>query len=230
MIIDRSGSNDAFTGRAQAYTQARPGYPNEAVEYIRALAPPSAVYADVGAGTGKFTELIAKHGNSIFAVEPNGDMRAELRKTLAPFPNATIVDGTAENTTLADNSVDIITNAQVLNRVDINAFRAECARIGRRNPFVVTLFNTEKAEGTPRYSKSTSAFYKDPIVIQFPNPVFFSRDMWLLYYLSMEGVPFPSEPGYEAYAAELNERFDRESKDGILRLDLVTVVYSERIE
>jgi len=45
----------------------------------------------------------------------------------------------------------------------------------------------------------------------------------------MAGVPGPADPGYEAYTAELNEKFDCDSVDGILRLDLVTKVYSERI-
>jgi len=219
---------EAFTGRAQAYTKARPGYPVEAVEYIRSLVPTGAVFADIGAGTGKFTELIAKHGYSIFAVEPNGDMRAELVKTLAPFPNATIVEGTAENTTLTKNSVDVITNAQALNRIDIDAFRAECDRIGRQNPIVFTLFNIEKGKESGRYNKSTDALYFNPTVMEFPNPVIFSREMWLLYYLSMEGVPFPSDPGYESYTAELNEKFNSDSIDGVLRLELVTRVYSER--
>jgi SAM-dependent methyltransferase len=220
---------EAFTGRAQAYAKARPGYPDEAIDYIRSLAPTGAVFADIGAGTGKFTELLAKHGYNIYAVEPNSDMRSELVKTLAPFPNVTIVNGTAENTTLSKNSVDTITNAQTLNRVDINAFRVECERIGRQNPIVVTLFSADKGEANPRYIKSTNAFYRNPEVMEFPNPVFFSRDMWLLYFLSMEGVPMPSDPGYEAYTIELNEKFDRDSKDGMLRLELVTTVYSERL-
>ena len=52
-------NTEAFTGKAQAYTNARPGYPDEATEYICSLVKPDAVFADVGAGTGKFTSLIA---------------------------------------------------------------------------------------------------------------------------------------------------------------------------
>ena len=89
---------EAFTGRAKAYAEVRPGYPNEAIEYIYNLAPKKAIFADVGAGTGKFTELLARYGNEIFAVEPNEDMREQLAITLSLCPNAKIVDGTAENT------------------------------------------------------------------------------------------------------------------------------------
>ena len=38
------------------------------------------------------------------------------------------------------------------------------------------------------------------------------------------------DTGYEAYNAELNAIFDRDNIDGLLCLDLITKVYSERIE
>jgi 16S rRNA A1518/A1519 N6-dimethyltransferase RsmA/KsgA/DIM1 with predicted DNA glycosylase/AP lyase activity len=81
---------EQFTGRAQAYVKARPGYPDEAMEYIYNLSPQGAVFADIGAGTGKFTELLARYENEIFAIEPNADMREQLVITLAPFPNTKI--------------------------------------------------------------------------------------------------------------------------------------------
>ena len=219
----------AFTGRAEAYVKARPGYPKEAMEYIRTIVPQDAVFADIGAGTGKFTELLAQYGYKIFAVEPNADMREQLVITLKPFNNIEIVDGTAEATTLSENSVDVIISAQVLNRVDINGFQVECQRIGKASPIVITLFNGGNELGS-RYKKSTSAFYKNPIIQKFSNPQFYTRDMWHLYFMSMEGVPLPSDNGYEEWTAELNEKFDKESADGILRLDEITYVFSERLE
>ena len=65
---------EAFTGRAEAYVQVCPSYPDEAMEYIRKLVPPGAVFADVGAGTGIFAALLARYGGEVFAVEPNSDM------------------------------------------------------------------------------------------------------------------------------------------------------------
>ena len=205
-----------------------------AINYIRTLVLLNAVFADIGAGTGIFTELIAKYGYEVFAVEPNADMREQLAITLAPFPKTHIADGTAEATTLDDNSVDVITNAQALNRFDLDLFRAECLRIGKPNPIVISLYNDDEVKGeykgSPRYKKSTGAFYRNPVVREFPNPVYFTREKWLLYYLSMEGVPQESDAGYEVYTAELNEAFNRDNVDGVLCLKQITVVYSERFE
>jgi len=225
-------NHEAFTGRAQAYAKARPGYPDEVIEYIRTLVPPNAVFADIGAGTGIFTALPARYGNRTFAVEPNADMRKELAITLSSFPNVEIIDGSAEATTLSDNSVDVITNAQALNRFDTDAFRSECLRIGKPGFIVASIYNDEIKDdytGSPRYKKSTEAFYMNPVVREFPNPVFFTREKWLMYYSSMEGVPLESEPGYESYTAELNRRFDQDNVDEILCLNLVTMVYWEKM-
>lgn len=198
------------------------------MEYIYNLAPNNAIFADIGAGTGKFTELLARYGNALFAVEPNADMLEQLKITLAPFPNTKIVDGSAEATKLPDGIADVIINAQSLNRFDIEAFKVECRRIGKPNPLVVTLYNDDPPYGNLRYNKSTGALYHKPIMQKFPNPHFFTREKWLSYFSSMEGVPREFDSGYKAYTAKLNERFDRDSKDGLLRLELVTIVYSER--
>jgi ubiquinone/menaquinone biosynthesis C-methylase UbiE len=221
---------EAFTGRAQAYTSSRPGYPDEAIEYIRKLVPPNAVFADIGAGTGKLTTLLAKFGNEIFAVEPNANMREQLTINLASFSNIKIINGTAEATTLPNNSVDVITNAQALNRFDLDAFRAECLRVGKPNFIVISIYNDDEANNSSRYKKSTGVFYRNPAVREFPNPVFFTRDKWLLYHASMEGVPQEFDSVYEEYTAELNDIFNRDNVDGILRLALITNVYSERIK
>ena len=223
---------EQFTGRAQAYVKARPGYPDEAIEYIYNLSPQGAVFADIGAGTGKFTELLARYGNEIFAVEPNADMREQLVITLAPFPNTKIFDGTGEATNLPDKSVDVIISAQALSKFDGEVFRIECLRIGKTDPIVISLWNGEQGdERLGNYEKPLKALYKNPTVRYFPNTVYFTRDKWLLYHASMAGVPMTeSDAHYKEYTAKLNATFDRESVDGILRHDLITKVYSERLE
>ena len=96
-------NTEVFTGKARAYANARPSYPDDAIRYIHEIIPKGAVIAEIGAGTGKFTELLARYGYEIYAVEPNEDMRKQLAVTLALLPNAKIISGTAEATTLLDN-------------------------------------------------------------------------------------------------------------------------------
>lgn len=219
-----------FTGKAEAYAKARPGYPDAAIDYINSLVPSNAVFADIGAGTGKFTVLLARGGYEVFAVEPNADMREQLAVTLTPYPNATIVDGAAEATTLPDHSVDVITCAQALHWFEPNAFLTECQRIGKPGVIVIAVYNNTPGGSSITHSKqSTSIFFNNPIVREFPNPMFYTRENWLTYMTSHSHDPLPSDSGYAEHIAEMNKTFDLESVDGFLRRDVVTNVYSEKI-
>jgi len=223
-------NTELFTGKAEVYANARPGYPEEAMDYIASLVPPCAVFADIGAGTGKFTVLLARRGYMLFAVEPNADMRAQLAVTLAPYPHARIIDGTAEHTTLPNGCADIITCAQALHWFDPDAFRAECRRIGKPGALVIAIYNNTPGGSSVTHSRlSTDVFFSSPAVREFSNPMFYTRESWLAYMTSHSHDPLPSDPGYAAHIVEVNAIFDRENINGLLRRDVVTKVYSERI-
>lgn len=222
-------NTENFTGKAEAYALGRPGYPKAAIDYICSLVSEGAVFADVGAGTGKFTVELAKRDYSVFAVEPNADMRGQLMNTVAQFPNVIITDGTAEVIKLPEHSVDAITVAHALHWFDLNAFRTECKRILKPNGIVIAIYNLTPSGEMVRISQQvTNAFFTNPTMNEFSNPMDYTRDKWLAYIASQDDNPLPSDPEYNAHIAEINAIFDRESKDGLLRLDRVTKVYSER--
>lgn len=224
-------SLENFTGKAEAYAKGRPGYPEAAIEAIFGLAPSGTVFADIGAGTGKFTVKLAECGYSVFAVEPNADMRRQLAITLAPFANAKIMDGTAEVTTLVDHSIDILTVAHALHWFNLDAFRAECRRSVKPGGLVIAIYNHEPGREMTDFCKQTiDAFFTNPTTWTFPNPMQYTRDNWLAYIASQDDSPMPTDPGYDAHIDALNAMFDRDSVDGLLRCDRVTKVYSERIE
>ena len=52
---------------------------------------------------------------------------------------------------------------------------------------------------------------------------------YCIFHQWKEGVPQESDPAHKEHAAELNARFDNESENDVLRLNLVTYVYSERL-
>jgi ubiquinone/menaquinone biosynthesis C-methylase UbiE len=168
---------EKFTGKAKAYAKARPGYPVAAIDYIISLVPPNAVFADIGAGTGKFTLQLAVRGYFVLAVEPNVDMREQLAITLAPYVNAKIISGSAEATTLSNHSVDVITCAQALHWFDLDAFRTECRRIGKPGGIMIAVYNNTPGGSSIKHSKqSTGVFFNNPIVQEFPNPMYYTRE------------------------------------------------------
>ena len=77
-----------FSDRVDNYVRYRPGYPPEVIELLRAECGlrPEHFVADVASGTGLFTRLLLENGNSVFAVEPNAEMREMGNHELARFP------------------------------------------------------------------------------------------------------------------------------------------------
>src|SRR5687768_16889833 len=126
-----------FSNRVEDYARYRPGYPAAIIEFFTTrLGITKADVADVGSGTGIFTALLLDAGHRVFAIEPNDAMRAEAERTLGGREGFVSVDGSAEQTTIDDASVDLITAAQAFHWFDVPATRAEFRRILRADGIV----------------------------------------------------------------------------------------------
>jgi ubiquinone/menaquinone biosynthesis C-methylase UbiE len=221
-------NTNLFSCKAESYAKARPSYPQEAVDYICSLTKPNAVFADIGAGTGKWTELIAARGYEIFAVEPNDDMRNELKNTLAQFDNAHIVNGTEADTNLPPQSVDIITVAQALHWFDLDKFRTECKRILKPGGKVITVYNINPEGSSPKLSKLfTDEFYENPMIKEFDNPIYYNADEWLNFRLSHSHDPKPGDENYDSHIEEVKKQFAERAVDGKIKLDITTRIYND---
>lgn len=91
------------------YDDVRPGYPPELLDAIVAFhgGAPASV-ADLGAGTGKATELLVRLGVPVICVEPDPGMAAVLT---AKLPQVEVVTATFEEWTPPAAGVDLITCA-----------------------------------------------------------------------------------------------------------------------
>ena len=79
-------NTELFSNKAGVYAASRPGYARDAVLYLMSLMGVSApVIADVGSGTGIFSQSLLEEGAEVFAVEPNDDMRQVAKKNLNIF-------------------------------------------------------------------------------------------------------------------------------------------------
>ena len=96
-----------FSDRAADYAKYRPSYPDEAIAILlEGLGNPSQLLAaDIGAGTGISSPLLAQRGVRVIAIEPNEAMR----EAASPHPLVEFQDGAAEATNLPDTSVDLVT-------------------------------------------------------------------------------------------------------------------------
>ena len=112
----------ARTGFAKGstYDQFRPTYSGTAVqlllENLGIAGKKRANILDLAAGTGKFTEALARRDEQyeIVAVEPVEGMRKVLADK--KLPGVTVKDGTADSIPLEEGSVDAIICAQVGSR------------------------------------------------------------------------------------------------------------------
>lgn len=134
MVDDRLAQSFRLIGAD--YHRYRPGFPDAAAAAIL----PRRVDAvlDLGAGTGKFTGLLAGRARRVYAVEPSEQMLAVLRATL-PAVDARI--GSAEHIPLADASVDAVTVAQAFHWFDRDPACAEIARVLRAGGVLGMLWN-----------------------------------------------------------------------------------------
>ena len=103
-----------FSNRVADYVKYRPGYPEDAIDFIvRTLKlNDESVVADIGSGTGLSSKPFLERGMTVFGVEPNKEMREAGETFLANYQKFISHNGTAEATGLRDHSIDLIIAAQ----------------------------------------------------------------------------------------------------------------------
>jgi SAM-dependent methyltransferase len=195
------------------------------------------VIADIGSGTGLLTELFLQHGNRVFGVEPNPEMRAAGENFLARFPRFVSVSGAAEATTLPDGSVDMIVAGQAFHWFDREKTRPEFVRILKPNGWVVLTWNGYRVETSPlmaayqdlvvRYGTDYSEVQREVVgcdVESFYAPgsckcAHFEFQQTFDYeglkgrLLSASYAPEPDHPNYEKMLSDLRTVFDTHQKD-----------------
>ena len=140
-----------FSSRVEDYVRHRPGYPPQIIQLLKTECglTSDSVIADVASGTGILTRMFLDHGNRVFAVEPNAEMRQAGERLLGRYPNFVSVNGTAEATTLEDHCVDFVTAAQAAHWFDRDRARREFVRILKPGGWCVLIWNERRTDSTP---------------------------------------------------------------------------------
>jgi SAM-dependent methyltransferase len=143
-------STRRFSSRVGNYVRYRPSYPPAVPDLLNTECglTGTSVIADIASGTGIFTRILLENGSQVFGVEPNADMRHAAEEFLLPYSNFTSVAATAEATTLADHSIDLVTAAQAAHWFDREKARREFMRIGKPGAWTVLLWNERRTDST----------------------------------------------------------------------------------
>lgn len=154
-------SKELFSEKVEQYRNSRPKYACALMDYMKETfsIDETTTIADIGAGTGIFTELLLDLGAKVIAIEPNSAMAAQLRLALK-CKELEIHERPAESTEIQSGTVDMITAAQSFHWFDHAAFKAECRRILKGSGPVCLVWNTriEEAPINVKTAEIYSAF------------------------------------------------------------------------
>jgi len=241
-----------FTDRVSNYVKYRPGYPKEIIDYLERqchLSAQSAI-ADIGAGTGIFTKLLAEKGYKVFAVEPNDAMREEADRQLSKFPGYHSIVGKADLTGLTSQSIDLVVCAQAFHWFNTPETKAEFQRILKSGGQVVLIWNNRDVEADAfaaaydallktlggDYERINHQNLKEPDFVRFykngkytltkfSNQQIFDFEQLAGRAFSSSYIPAEDTDAGKAFKAELKNVFDTHQLDGQVVFKYDTEVY-----
>lgn len=246
---------ERFNNRSENYDHYRPRYPSKLIDLLRNEADltSNSIVADIGSGTGLLAELLLKSECKLFCVEPNGEMRNRAHEKLGKVTNCSIINGTAENTSLPASSIDLITAGQAFHWFDPTESSKEFTRILKRGGNVALVWNTRVKSDSGmnfEYEKLVKGYSKDyhssgvrgiekDIIIGFYNADFryfklrnyqkLNLDGLLGRYLSSSYALSEKEPGFGVLKRDFENAFIRNETGGHVTLEYETEVFIGKI-
>jgi ubiquinone/menaquinone biosynthesis C-methylase UbiE len=132
-----------FSDRVADYIQYRPHYPIEFLDILKTEIgfDSTKIIADIGSGTGISSELFIDNRNTVYAVEPNLEMREAAEEIFVSNSNFNSINGSAEQTNLESNSIDLIVCAQAFHWFNKELSKLEFNRILKPDGHICMIWN-----------------------------------------------------------------------------------------
>lgn len=251
-MTDAAAPTERFSSRVGDYVRHRPGYPPGLMAWLRRQGIDAGQrVADIGAGTGISTRMWRDAGHDVIAVEPNAAMREAGAAGFAGDPRVRWVAGSAEATTLADASVDVVSAAQAFHWFDPAPTRAEWTRILRPRGVAVLVWNLravgrsalmaeyealQHAHGID-YARIAERHPDDEAIARwyggslratacFPHSQHLDFDGLLGRLLSSSWAPQAGHPKHAAMVGALRALFERHAVEGRVHFDYDARVFA----
>src|SRR5438270_4039414 len=123
-----------FNTQAKLYAEFRPDYPPTLFEFIAASAPGRQLAWDCATGNGQAALGLADHFDRVIATDISPEQIANAK----PHPQVEYRVAPAEQSGIADHSLDAITITQALHWLDMPRFYEEVRRVSKPHAIFVT--------------------------------------------------------------------------------------------
>jgi ubiquinone/menaquinone biosynthesis C-methylase UbiE len=118
---------DNFSAQAATYAQYRPQYPHQLFEFIMTFVKNKTTAWDCGTGNGQSAKVLSKYFDTVIAT----DISQNQIDTAYKASNIFYSIAPAEQTDIADNSIDLVTIAQAIHWFNFDKFYAEVQRVSK---------------------------------------------------------------------------------------------------
>ena len=205
------------------------------------------IVADIGSGTGIFSELFLKNGYRVTGIEPNENMRKAAEAKLHHYPGFSSRNHQAENTGLRTHSADLITVAQAFHWMEPVQTKKEFFRILKPGGHIVLAWNLRLKHSAflRDYHALKQKFgidYKDSKMVdkeaisiffhpklysvhEFPNVQRLDFESLKGQLLSASYIPLPGHPSYNPMINELIHLFIAYNENGFVQMEFETKLF-----
>lgn len=221
-------NENIFTTKADSYVQGRKGYAPKAIELLLGIKSDIKTVADIGSGTGILSAEFISRGINTYCVEPNNAMRKKAEARFKGSPFFFSINGTAENTTLENASVDLVSVGSAYHWFNSDLFNAECKRILKTDGIFFALNNardyldeftirqhslcqkycdnyTSLKHGIDKSVEGYSELLGDNLnYAEFYYPIEYTKNEFVQRSMSSSYAPQLNTDNYNKYLSELN--------------------------
>ena len=245
-----NNSVERFSNRVENYIKYRPHYPKDIITFLNEECgfDNQKTVADIGSGPGISSENFIENGNTVYAVEPNEDMRKAAEFIFRDSENFKSVNGTAESTALDNDFADLIIAGQAFHWFDKVKCKIEFKRILKDDGYIILMWNDKISSNDfmkdyyelikkygKDYDKINHTNVDDEVIGKFFSPLEFKkkslRHTHPLDYAGLEGrllsssyIPLEGEQ-FKIMIKELKDMFERYSENGKVEMEYQTNLF-----
>lgn len=246
---------ELFNNKASLYANSRPSYSDQIITYLKEWLKLDAFHicADIGAGSGQLTHILAENFDKVYVIEPNLSMLEECQNRLVSYKNIVFKCSKAENTNLKSNFFDFVTVAQAIHLFDTDETYNEFKRILKPNGKLFIVYNMKNHNSElfkaseevllrycPLYKRELHAteFSENTFKERFTkksynyvcflndNTEFLNCETFITRTLSASYSITPEASLYRKYVEALEDVFNSFEKNNKVKVELSTVIYS----